>query len=296
MSILSAVGRTPMVQLRNLSAGQLFVKVEGRNPGGSVKDRVALHMIETAERQGLLAPGGRVIEPTSGNTGIGLAMVCAAKGYDLILTMPEDMSVERVKLLRSLGAEVVLTPAEEGMTGAIARAKALQASGGHYMPDQFNNPANVKAHYLTTGPEVLADLPDIGAFVAGIGSGGTITGVGRFLKERKDVLIVGVEPAGSPVLSGGRPGKHAIQGIGAGFVPSILDLKVVDRVVPVTDEDALRTARALARREGIMAGISSGAALWAGLRLSQELEGKRKIAVLLPDSSERYMSTALFQE
>ncbi|MCG7844444.1 MAG: cysteine synthase A, partial [Methanomassiliicoccales archaeon] len=267
------------------------------NPGGSVKDRVALHMIEAAESQGLLKPGMKVVEPTSGNTGIGLALVCAAKGYHLTLTMPEDMSVERVKLLRSLGAEVMLTPAQAGMMGAIVKAKELCSDSNYCMPNQFNNPANPEAHYLTTGPEIFEDLPDIGAFVAGIGTGGTITGVGRYLKERrKDVLIIGVEPAGSPVLSGGPPGTHAIQGIGAGFVPAILDINIIDRIITVRDEDAIETARELARKEGVMAGISSGAALWAGLQLARELGPGKKIVVLLPDSSERYMSTALFRE
>jgi cysteine synthase A len=274
-----------------------MVKIEGRNPGGSVKDRVALHMIQTAEKGGLLKAGMKVVEPTSGNTGIGLAMVCAAKGYHIILTMPENMSVERIKLLRSLGAEVILTPAQAGMAGAIVKAKELCSGSNYCMPNQFNNPANVEAHYLTTGPEILTDLPDIDAFVAGIGTGGTITGVGRYLKERKKgVLIVGVEPAGSPVLSGGRAGTHRIQGIGAGFVPAILDRAVIDRIVPVTDEDAMETARELAKEEGIMAGISSGAALWAGLRLAKELGPGKKIVVLLPDSSERYMSTGLFRD
>jgi cysteine synthase A len=238
-----------------------------------------------------------VVEPTSGNTGIGLALVCAAKGYHLILTMPENMSVERIKLLRSLGAEVILTQAQAGMAGAIVKAKEMCSSSNYCMPNQFNNPANVEAHYLTTGPEILTDLPDLDVFVAGIGTGGTITGVGRYLKEKKnDTLVVGIEPAGSPVLSGGQPGTHGIQGIGAGFVPAILDRKVIDRIMTVTDEDAIQTAKDLAHKEGIMAGISSGAALWAGLQLAKELGPGKKIVVLLPDSSERYMSTALFRE
>ncbi len=298
-SLLNTIGHTPLVSLNRIApsrSAEIYVKLEGRNPGGSVKDRIALHMIETAEKNGLLKKGMKVIEPTSGNTGIGLALVCAVKGYQILLTMPENMSVERVKLLKSLDAEVILTPAREGMAGAVAKAKELCSSGNYYMPDQFNNPLNPEAHYLTTGPEILKDLPDIDAFVAGIGTGGTITGVARYLKEKKNILITGVEPAGSPVLSGGKSGSHAIQGIGAGFIPKILDLSLVDRIVTVTDEDAVGTARELARKEGIMTGISSGAALWAGLRLAEELGTGKKIVVLFPDSSERYMSTALFRE
>lgn len=272
------------------------MKLEGCNPGGSVKDRVALHMIEKAERAGLLTKKMKVVEPTSGNTGIGLAMVCAAKGYQIVLTMPEDMSVERVKLLRALGAEVILTPAKEGMAGAVAFAKNMCSSGSYCMPNQFENPANPEAHYLNTGPEIYRDLPSIDAFVAGIGTGGTITGVAKYLRERKRVMVVGVEPAGSPVLSGGSPGAHGIQGIGAGFVPKVLDMKLVDRIITVTDEDAIETAKALSTKEGIMAGISSGAALWAGLQMAKELGRGKKVVVLLPDSSERYMSTALFRE
>jgi len=278
------------------SIAEVYVKLEGCNPGGSVKDRVALHMIEKAERAGLLTKEIKVVEPTSGNTGIGLAMVCAAKGYQIVLTMPEDMSVERVKLLRALGAEVVLTSAKEGMAGAVALAKSMCSSGTYCMPNQFENPANPEAHYLNTGPEIFRDLPKIDAFVAGIGTGGTITGVSKFLRERKRVLVVGVEPASSPVLSGGSPGAHGIQGIGAGFVPKVLNMKLVDRIITVTDEDAIETAKALSTKEGIMAGISSGAALWAGLQLAKELGRGKKVVVLLPDSSERYMSTALFRE
>ena len=298
-SVTSTIGRTPLVRLNHIvstSIAEVYVKLEGCNPGGSVKDRVALHMIEKAERAGLLTKKMKVVEPTSGNTGIGLAMVCAAKGYQIVLTMPESMSAERVKLLRALGAEVILTPAADGMAGAVAQAKELCSSGSYYMPNQFENPANPEAHYLNTGPEIFRDLPTIDAFVAGIGTGGTITGVSKFLRERKRVLVVGVEPAGSPVLSGGSPGAHGIQGIGAGFVPMVLDMKLVDRIITVTDEDAIETAKALSTKEGIMAGISSGAALWAGLQLAKELGRGKKVVVLLPDSSERYMSTALFRE
>lgn len=298
-NVISTIGRTPLVRLNRMapsSSADIYVKVEGRNPGGSTKDRVALLLIETAEREGLLKKGMKVVESTSGNTGIGLALVCAAKGYQITLTMPENMSIERIKLLRSLGAEVILTPASEGMAGAVAKAKEMASSGSHYMTNQFENPMNPKAHYLTTGPEIYKDLPSIDAFVTGIGTGGTITGVAKFLRERKHVMIVGVEPAGSPVLSGGAPGPHALQGIGAGFVPKVLEMKFVDRIMTVTDQDAIDTAKALSRQEGIMAGISSGAALWAGIQLAKEMRNGKKIVVILPDSSERYMSTALFQE
>jgi cysteine synthase A len=254
-------------------------------------------MIEVAEKNGQLKKGMGLIEPTSGNTGIGLALVCTAKGYQITLTMPENMSVERVNLLRSLGANVILTPADEGMAGAVAKAKELCSIGNYCMPNQFDNPSNPETHYLTTGPEIFRDLPSIDAFVAGIGTGGTITGVGKYLKERKKgVLIVGVEPAGSPVLSGGKAGPHGIQGIGAGFIPKVLDMKLVDRIITVSDQEAIDTAKALSRQEGIMGGISSGAALFASMKLAKEIGRGKKIAVLLPDSSERYMSTALFRE
>jgi len=298
-SITSTIGRTPLVRLNHIlpsSSAEIYVKLEGRNPGGSVKDRVALYMIEKAEKDGLLKKGIKIVEPTSGNTGIGLALVCTAKNYRITLTMPENMSVERIKLLRSLGAEVILTPAQEGMAGAVAKAKELSSSEEFFTPNQFENPSNPEIHYRNTGPEIYNDLPSIDVFVAGIGTGGTITGVAKFLKERKPVTIVGVEPAGSPVLSGGAPGAHALQGIGAGFVPKILNMKLVDRIVTVTDEDAIETAKRLSREEGIMAGISSGAALWAGLQISKDIGRGKKIVVLLPDSSERYMSTALFRE
>lgn len=299
-SITSTIGRTPLVRLNNItssSSAEIYVKLEGRNPGGSIKDRVALHMIETAIKNGLLKKGMKVVEPTSGNTGIGLALVCAAKDYQIVLTMPENMSVERVKLLKSLGAKVILTPASEGMAGSVAKAQELCASGNFYMPNQFDNPLNSETHYLTTGPEILKDLPSLDAFVAGIGTGGTITGVAKCLNERKKgILIVGVEPTGSPVLSGGKVGPHGIQGIGAGFVPKVLDMKLVNRIITVSDEEAIETAQALSREEGIMGGISSGAALFAGMKLAKEIGRGKKIVVLLPDSSERYMSTALFRD
>ncbi len=300
-SIIETVGRTPLVQLRRLageSAGEVVAKIESFNPMGSVKDRIGVAMIEAAEAAGKLAPGGHIIEPTSGNTGIALAMTAAAKGYRLTLTMPESMSVERRALLRMLGAEIVLTPAARGMPGAIEAAQELAAkTPGAFMPQQFANSANPGIHYKTTGPEIWEDAGGrLDAFVAGIGTGGTITGAGRFLKEKNPAIrIVGVEPAGSAVLSGRKPGKHGIQGIGAGFVPEVLDQELLDEVIMVQDSDAVETARALAAREGILAGLSSGAALWAALKIARRpaFAGKR-IVVLLPDTGERYLSTVLF--
>ncbi len=275
----------------------VYCKLESFNPMHSVKDRIALSMIEEAERSGKLRPGMCVIEPTSGNTGIGLAMVCAVKGYRLILTLPESMSLERRKLLRALGAEIVLTPASERMDGAIKCAKGLcRKEREAFMPMQFENPANPLAH-KQTAMEILQDLPDVDIFVAGIGTGGTITGVGKALKEnRKDVRIIGVEPAASAVLTGGRPGPHAIQGIGAGFVPKVLDRRVIDWIFTVSDDEAKRTARELAVKEGILAGISSGAALHIGLQMAKQFGPGHKMVVLLPDTGERYLSTDLFPE
>jgi cysteine synthase A len=303
-SILDTIGQTPLVRINKLvraGAAEVYAKVEASNPMRSVKDRIALSMIETAERNGRLKPGMDVVvvEPTSGNTGIGLAMVCAVKGYRILLTMPESMSVERRKLLKALGAELVLTTRERGMVGAVEAAQEICARDSNAcMPQQFDNPANPLTHEHTTALEILDDLPDLDAFVAGVGTGGTITGVGRALRARaaKRVLTVAVEPAGSPVLSGGRPGTHAIQGIGAGFVPKVFDRSVVDRIVAVTDEDAIETARQLARREGIMAGVSSGAALFAALGVADELGKGKKVVVVLPDTGERYLSTDLFPE
>jgi cysteine synthase A len=298
-SILGTIGRTPLVKLNNIldeKSAQIYCKLESFNPMSSVKDRIALAMIEESERNGRLREGMCVVEPTSGNTGIGLAMVCAAKGYRLILTMPESMSLERRKLLKALGAELILTPAANGMKGAIDGAIDIcRGSDKMFMPNQFENMANPRIHMITTAKEILADLPDLDAFVAGVGTGGTITGVGKVLKfETPGVMIVAVEPASSPVLSGGKAGRHGIQGIGAGFVPKIMDMSVVDRIVRVTDDEAKRVSRELAAKEGILAGISSGAALHAGLEIGRELGNDKKIVVLLPDSGERYLSTDLF--
>lgn len=302
-SVLELIGRTPLVELQRLgrrtdAAARIVAKVESRNPAGSVKDRVALAMVEAAEARGELHPGATIIEPTSGNTGVGLALVCALKGYRLILTMPETMSIERRRLVAAYGARVELTPGAEGMAGAIARARALQAGiPGSVILQQFENPANPERHYRTTGDEIWRDSDGrVDLFVAGVGTGGTVSGTGRRLKELNSAVeIVGVEPAASPVLSGGQPGPHRIQGIGAGFVPANFDPTVVDRILRVDDAQAIAAARMLARCEGLLAGISSGAALWAALHLARQeaLRGKT-IVVLLPDTGERYLSTALY--
>jgi len=278
-------------------AAEVWAKLEGFNPGGSVKDRIALSMIEDAERRGFLRPGGTILEPTSGNTGIGLALVGAVKGYRVVLTMPESMSLERRQLLQAYGAELVLTPAERGMMGAVERAEELlKENPSWFMPQQFENPANPQVHRRTTAVEILQALgaaPD--AFVAGVGTGGTITGVGEVLKARRpDCLVVAVEPAYSAVLSGGEPGPHRIAGIGAGFFPGVLNTKIYDRVVPVRDEDAAQMSRILSRKEGLLCGISSGAALWAALQVAEELGPARRVVVVLPDRGERYLSTGLW--
>ena len=298
--ILQWIGNTPVVRLRRVPApgsATVWAKLEGFNPGGSLKDRIALSMVVAAERDGLLQPGGTIVEPTSGNTGIGLAMVAAARGYRLILTMPETMSVERRALLRAYGAEIVLTPGTEGMAGAVARAEALvRENPGYFMPQQFKNPANPQVHRETTAQEILAQVPGkVDAFVAGVGTGGTITGVGEVLKARwPDVHLVAVEPADSPVLSGGKPGPHKIQGIGAGFIPEVLRVDLLDEVIPITYEAARETTRRLAREEGILVGISSGAAAWAALRVAARLGEGKTVVVVLPDTGERYLSTGLF--
>ena len=298
--ILEKIGRTPLVRISKLNRGnaEVLVKVESFNPAGSVKDRIAIGMIEAAEKAGKIAPGALIIEPTSGNTGIGLALVAAVKGYRLILTMPDTMSIERRKLLAAYGAELVLTEGALGMKGAIAKAEELaQTHPGSFIPQQFDNPANPEYHKQTTAEEIWQDAGGrVDAFVAGVGTGGTLTGVGEVLKARNpDVKLIAVEPSDSPVLSGGRPGPHKIQGIGAGFVPSVLDTQIIDEVFPVKSEDAGDTARAAAKREGLLVGISSGAALFAALELSRrpEYAGKRIIA-LLPDTGERYLSGWLF--
>lgn len=300
--IAGTVGNTPLVRLRRMARearAEVFAKLEFFNPLSSVKDRIAVGMIEDAERRGLLAEGGVVIEPTSGNTGIALAFVCASRGYRLILTMPDSMSAERRKLLAALGAELLLTPGAEGMRGAIARAEeVLSRTPGAYMPQQFKNPVNPAAHRETTAREIWEDTEgraDI--LVAGVGTGGTISGVAEALKGRKPAFrVVAVEPAGSPVLSGGRPGPHGIQGIGAGFVPDILRTDLIDEVIAVSDEDAGETARAMAREEGIPVGISSGAAVWAALKVAAREENAGKLLVVIaPSSAERYLSTWLFE-
>jgi cysteine synthase A len=299
-TVLDLIGNTPMIRLQRLpaaGAAQVWAKLERSNPAGSVKDRIAKSMIEAAEEAGLLGPGGVIVEPTSGNTGIGLAMVAAVKGYRLILTMPESVSAERSALLRAYGAEVILTPGKTGMKGAIAEAEALASRHGYFMPLQFSNPANPEVHRRTTAAEILAQVDHLDAFVAGVGTGGTVTGVGEILKDTlPEVEIVAVEPAGSPVLSGGSPGKHKIQGIGAGFVPEVLNTDVIDQVVQVSDQDAAETARRLAREEGVLAGISSGAAAWAAMQVAKRLGEGKVVVTILPDTGERYLSTGLFDE
>lgn len=300
-SMTDLVGNTPMVRLNRLAEGcvaDVVAKLEFFNPLASIKDRIALSMIDEAERGGLLQPGTVVVEPTSGNTGVGLAFVCAVRGYRLILTMPESMSQERRMLLSAMGAELVLTPADKGMAGAVFEAERILASiEGAFMPGQFVNPANPAVHERTTAEELWHDTDGrIDALVAGMGTGGTITGVARTLRRRKDgFMAVGVEPAASPLLSKGTAGPHKIQGIGANFVPEVLDLKVVDRIVTVTNEDAMATARSLAREEGILCGISSGANVWAALQLAREPEMAGKLIVaIICDTGERYLSTELF--
>jgi cysteine synthase A len=296
------VGETPMVALRRLGEGlegEVCAKLEYFNPGGSVKDRIGVAMIDAAEEQGLVEPGRSVIvEPTSGNTGIALAMVCAARGYELILTLPEGMSRERAKLLRAYGAEVRETPSLGGMSEAVELAEEIREQRKAFMPQQFSNPANPEIHRRTTAEEIWrdADGAKIGAFVAGVGTGGTITGVGRMLRERApEALVVAVEPSASPVLSGGVPGPHKIQGIGAGFLPEVLDRDVIDETISVDDEDALETARLVAKREGILAGISAGASIMAALEVAgrPEMAGKR-VVTIVPDSGERYVSLPFF--
>ena len=299
------IGKTPLVEIVNVEKAHdlkatVLVKLEYRNPAGSVKDRAALYMIKDAEEKGLLKEGSVIIEPTSGNTGIGLAAIAASRGYRAILTMPETMSVERRNILKAYGAEIVLTEGSKGMKGAIAKAEELAKEiEGAFIPGQFDNPANAQAHYETTGPEIWEDTEGkIDFFVAGVGTGGTVTGTGKFLKEKNaNVKVVAVEPASSPVLSEGKAGAHKIQGIGAGFVPGVLDTRIYDEIIKVENEDAFATSKELTKKEGILTGISSGAALHAGIELAKRPENEGKtIVVLLPDSGDRYYSTPLFTE
>ena len=299
---VDTIGRTPLVRINRLTSGlnvRLLAKIEGRHPAYSVKCRIGAAMIWDAEKSGRLKPGQHVLEPTSGNTGIALAFVCAAKGYPLTLLMPESMSIERRQLLKGLGAELVLTPAAEGMRGAVARAEELAKDPKFFMPQQFKNPANPAIHFTTTGPEIWNDTEGkVDVFVAGVGTGGTITGVSRFFKDAQGQKLhtVAVEPASSPVLSGGAPGPHKIQGIGAGFVPEVLDRSLIDEVLTVTNDEAFAIARRLAKEEGILCGISCGAAMHAALRVAARPESDGKtIVVVLPDSGERYLSTGIFE-
>jgi cysteine synthase A len=300
--ITAAVGFTPLVKINKLSADNVTIlaKLESHNPCGSVKDRIALAMMKDAEEKGLIKPDTVIIEPTSGNTGIGLAFICAAKGYKLILTMPESMSIERRKLLRLFGAEIVLTPAEKGMPGAVEKAEQLvKENPNAFMPQQFNNPANPQIHRETTAMEIWTDTGgNVDIFVCGVGTGGTLTGCAEVLKHHnKNLKAVAVEPKDSPILSGGKPGPHKIQGIGAGFVPNVLNVKLIDEIIQVSNEDAMQTARQLAAKEGILAGISSGAAMWAAIQLSHRPQNQAKtIVVILPDTGERYISTEMFDK
>ena len=301
--ITATVGNTPLVEItrygkENCLAARILVKLESFNPAGSAKDRIALNIINTAEQNGTLQPGGMIVEPTSGNTGIGICCVAAARGYKVVITMPETMSIERQKLMRAYGAELILTEGAKGMTGAIEKAREIAAERGALLAGQFENPANPAAHYATTGPEIWRDTQgDVDFFVAGVGTGGTVTGTGRYLKEQNpSLLVVAVEPDASPVLAGGKPGKHGIQGIGAGFVPAVLDTKVYDEIIAVSTEDAYAAARQLVATEGILAGISSGAALAAATVLAKRTENAGKtIVAFLPDTGERYLSTALYE-
>jgi len=298
--ITELIGNTPVVRLNKLVGKEdavIWAKLESFNPGGSVKDRICLSMIEAAEKEGKIKPGATIIEPTSGNTGIGLAMVCAAKGYRLILTMPETMSIERRMLLKAYGAELILTPGSEGMRGAVKRAEELAKENKNYfMPQQFKNPANPDIHRRTTAQEILRQVKEsIDAFVSGVGTGGTITGVGEVLKSQyPGIKIVAVEPAASPVLSGGTPGPHKIQGIGAGFIPDVLNMKIIDSIITVKDDEAKETAVRLAEKEGLLVGISSGAAAFAALKVARELGKGKTVVVIFPDTGERYLSTGLF--
>ncbi len=298
-SIADLVGKTPLVKLNRMTGpddADVYVKLEYFNPGSSVKDRIAVAMIEAAEKSGELKEGSTIIEPTSGNTGIGLAMIAAAKGYKSVLVMPDTMSSERRTLLRAYGAELILTPGAEGMKGAISKAEEVSKENGWYMPQQFNNEANPEVHRLTTGPEIADAMDQVDAFVAGIGTGGTITGVGDVLKKRFPAIsIVAVEPTDSSVLSGGKPGPHKIQGIGAGFIPKVLNTDIYDEIIQVTNDESYETARRAAREEGILGGVSSGAAIFAALQVAKKLGKGKKVVTILPSNGERYLSTPLYQ-
>jgi len=303
-NITEVIGDTPLVRLNRVvpeGSAEVYVKLEFQNPGSSVKDRIALSMVEQAEKDGKLKPGDTIVEPTSGNTGIGLAMVAAAKGYKAILVMPDTMSMERRNLLRAFGAQLELTPGSEGMKGAIRRAtEIVESNPGYFMPQQFENQANVKVHRETTGPEIVEAINSLDgkldAFIAGIGTGGTITGAGEVLKKSfPGIQVYAVEPSASPVLSGGKPGPHKIQGIGAGFVPAILNTNIYDGVITVENEDAFETSRRVAREEGILGGISSGAAIFAALKIAKELGPGKRVIAIMPSNGERYLSTPLYQ-
>ena len=301
-NILTTIGKTPLVRINKLTEGtsaEILAKIEFFNPGASVKDRIALNMVEDAEQRGILKKGMTIIEPTSGNTGIGLAMIAAVKGYQVVFVMPETMSIERRKILKQFGAQIILTPGNQGVSGAVAEAERLAQQDGYFMPGQFQNLANPEIHRKTTAREIIADLgdrtPDY--FVAGVGSGGTITGVGEILKQvYPDIQIIAVEPAGSPVLSGGKAGAHKIQGIGAGFIPEILNRDIINEIILVEDESAILTARRLATEEGILVGISAGANLFAALQIARRNRHDCLIIVVFPDTGERYLSTELFEE
>jgi cysteine synthase A len=302
-NITETIGRTPLVKINNIvkeNAATILAKIEAFNPGSCVKERIALSMINAAEEAGELEPGGTIVEPTSGNTGIGLALVAAARGYKLVITMPESMSVERRKIIAHFGAKIILTPAAEGMTGAINKAVEIHKdTPGSFLAQQFSNPANPQAHYTGTGPEIWADTDGkVDIFVAGVGTGGTLSGVAQYLKEQNsDIEVVAVEPERSPVISGGNPGPHAIQGIGAGFIPENLHTELITETIKVSDDDAIQTARKLAKEEGLLVGISCGAAMKAALEVARRPENKEKtVVVILPDTGERYLTTSLFSE